>query len=1393
MQRRSRLAVRNGALKLVPLSVLALLLLACGFPTVAWGQAVPSGPSVAQPRPLPVSRRPTIIKPGDILDVQIAGEPDLSGQFPVTANGTVKLAGFIGVLKAAGIDTAKFADLIAEKTRKYLVEPTVTVTVVGRPAAWVNILGEVPRQGAYDIDQAPTLLTLLALAGGVAPTGDASQITIVRNGTEQRVLPEGTPAAPDVIPPDTPLQEGDTVVVPKRAVRFVTVTGAVQRAGYFPLEQAGSATRALIMAGGASAGADLSHAYVLRGAGRLEVNLAGLVSGTVGGAGDIALEDKDVLVIPLVSAGGVPGAPEVVVLAGALARTGPLALTQGPTVARAVMVAGGISPEAKPEASYIIRTGGRVDVDVRAIVSGTAPDVPLQANDILVVPALPRDLAFVIGAVARPGPQFLLGASTVVRAVTMAGGATPSADLKAAYILRQDRRLAVDIEAALNNRGPDPALEANDVLVIPEVTRLPVYVAGAVNRPGALDSEVANSVAKAVSMCGGTQAQSDGRHAYILRGTTRIPVDVEAILRGAPDVALEPNDLLTVPVLTAAGQLADSVLVLGAVARPQAIPVGSAPTARRAVLMAGGLLPTADLANAQLMRREQLARIDLAGVLAGTVADFAVDGGDVLLIPQKAPDVVYLTGAVSRAGQQLLGWCNTLARGLAAAGPLPQGNLTQAYILRGSERIEVDAEKVLAGTEPDVPLVANDVVVVPLQTPTQEAANQASRSVAVMGAVVRPGLLTPEQGGTVARAMAWVGGPAAQADLEHTYLLRGNQTLSLDLTKLGTGGPGAPDAVELKAGDVIVVPALTPELAAAQQLARGILVVGAVLRPGTVDASQAPTCWKAVILCGGPAEGADLAGAYILRGGERESVDLQAVAATQRQDPRVQPGDVIVIPTISQEVVFVAGAVQKPGPLPRYHARTATVALSMAGGPVEGAMLKDAYVLRKGARINVSLETSPAGASVTQSTDLTLEANDLLFVPGRLAEVIYVAGAVQRPGAVPLQQASTAAAALTLAGGPTVGAELKDAYVLRNGTRLPAGLDHGPGGAATDLALAGNDVLIVPLVSPEPVYVVGSVKAPGPQPFAQARTAGKALLMAGGALDDVADLKGAYILRHSERLAVDLDAVVNGGNAAADVELQANDALVVPKLNDEYQVVGEVLKPGPLSLKMADTVLAALGAAGGPGPMADLGACTILRGGQSIPVDLEAMIENKDYTGNVKLQAGDTLIIARRMERVFVFGQVPRPGAFPYTDRDTFMDIIAKAGGIVPPARVDRIWLVRATQPSEEAPAATAEPKPRTQRRVTPTPWLEERHWGYQVQQPFERAERGSSKPAAPEPAKSQPRLRYTMVELAKLPQGSPEAKPRNGDLIYVPAPSQSSRTVMDWIMNLLPGWLLYR
>jgi len=278
----------------------------------------------------------------------------------------------------------------------------------------------------------------------------------------------------------------------------------------------------------------------------------------------------------------------------------------------------------------------------------------------------------------------------------------------------------------------------------------------------------------------------------------------------------------------------------------------------------------------------------------------------------------------------------------------------------------------------------------------------------------------------------------------------------------------------------------------------------------------------------------------------------------------------------------------------------------------------------------------------------------------------------------------------------------------------------------------------------DPVYVVGSVKTPGAQPVTLASTAAKALLMAGGPMEDVADLKAAYILRDSERIAVDLDAVTRVGKTDEDLPLKAHDALVIPKREDRYNVVGEVTRPGPYSLTQADTVLGAMSLAGPALLTADVGACTLLRRGQSIPVDFDAMMMDKNFGTNFPLEGGDVLIVPQQKTRVFVFGAVARPGAYPFTKRDTYLDLIAKAGGAGPDARITRITIYRARTPEE----ILGTPKPSPQDKAALVRW------------------------------------KYSVWDLTKLDPKSPQAIPQDGDVIYVPGPRQTF-DLMGFLTNL--------
>lgn len=1331
---------------------------------------LPPGSPLAQPRAaaglgappgLPYrmrSNRVMMIRPGDLLDIEIVGEPTLSGQFPVTSDGNVKLPEFLGVLKAAGVDTIRLAAMVAERGKKYLVQPTVVVNVVGRTPAMVNVLGEVTRQGAYDYEETPNLLALLAACGGVVATGDATKIVIVRQGKELPVFTAGAPG-PDAIPPDVPLQEGDTVVVPRRHLEMVTVTGAVQRPSYISLEQAPTCTRALILVGGASLGASLERSYILRGAERIPVNLLGLLSGAKEAGEDVPLRDKDVLVVPTESGGGL-GMPELVIIAGAVLRPAVIPLAQAKTVERAVMLAGGLAEGANPEASYILRGGKCVDVDVRAIQKheGT-PDLALQPNDLLVVPALPRDMVYVVGAVALPGPKYMLWADTLIKALVVAGGATPVADQKAAYILRQGKRIEVGAADILGaSTTVDAPLQPNDLVVIPPKTvekyaaeqwAQTVAVAGAVGRPGLLGAAQANSVMRALILAGGPAPLADLKNAYILRQTQRAPVDAETALNGkGPDPPLAPGDMLVIPEMSRL-----PVFVLGGVVRPGILAAQIARSVSKAVALCGGVTYQGDAEHAYIVRAGRRLMVDIKAIIDGTAPDIELESEDLLTVPEKPLEMVYVSGAVVRPGPQLRATSGTLLKALTLAMAVPQSDVTHVQILRGSRRLEVDADKVLHGTVQDVELQANDLVIVPLTDPLEQAALQAVRTVGVVGAVMRPGLYSPQLAPTVARIMAWVGGPLQYADLEHAYLLRDKKLQTLNLLAPRAGGEMPDGGTELRAGDLLVIPFLTAENLAAQQLAQNVLVIGGVVRPGMVLYREAPTAGRALLLAGGAAEGGDLIGAYILRGQTRLEVNLQAVADGKGKDVDLQARDILVVPTVSRETVHVAGAVLKPGPFYRYYADTVGRALDMAGGALPLADLAGAYVLRKGERVAVKLAApAPPGP---EGLGFRLEPNDVLIVPTRATELVYVAGAVQKPGSVPLQQAATGATAVVWAGGALPNAKLEGAYVLRNGQRLPLDLSAvGRNERDKDVTLACEDVVIVPPVDLDPVYVVGSVKSPGGQPVTLASTAAKALLMAGGPIEDVADLKAAYVLRESERIPVDLDAVTRVGKTSEDLPLKAHDALVIPKREDRFNVVGEVFKPGPYSLLQADTVLGAMSLAGPALPTADLGACTLLRRGQSIPVDLDAMMMDKSYGLNQPLEGGDTLVVPRQKARVFVFGAVALPGAYPFTKRDTYVDLIAKAGGAGPEARINRIEIYRARSPEEIL--RNPQPPPKDRDALV--------------------------------------RSKFSVMELIKLDPKSPVAQPRDGDVIYVPGPRTGGFDIVGFLANLVTvGWLFNR
>ena len=165
---------------------------------------LPVSASAQVPDTLPA--RPLTLLPGDILQIAIWREEELSGEFLVDERGIVTIP-LIGERQVTEIPLAEVRDRLLEEYRVQLRNPSIVIT----PQRRVYVLGEVNKPGAYSVDPTVSLAGVVALAEGATPAGDLSRIRIVRNGTivTGRLEPDASLVAADI-------RSGDQIFVARR-------------------------------------------------------------------------------------------------------------------------------------------------------------------------------------------------------------------------------------------------------------------------------------------------------------------------------------------------------------------------------------------------------------------------------------------------------------------------------------------------------------------------------------------------------------------------------------------------------------------------------------------------------------------------------------------------------------------------------------------------------------------------------------------------------------------------------------------------------------------------------------------------------------------------------------------------------------------------------------------------------------------------------------------------------------------------------------------------------------------------------------------------------------------------------------------------------------------------
>lgn len=201
------------------LRLMALVLLTGAGVSAAGAQATQSS-SPASVAPKVQSSGPAspdyVIQPGDLIEIQVWKEPEISKTIPVRPDGKVSVP-LLNDVQAAGRTAPVLTTDLTERLKKFISDPQVTVIVTQVNSQRIYVTGEVNRGGAFPLLSGMTVLQALASAGSFTSFANPKKIYVLREENGKAVkypfnykdVINGKNSAENIV-----LKPGDTVVVP---------------------------------------------------------------------------------------------------------------------------------------------------------------------------------------------------------------------------------------------------------------------------------------------------------------------------------------------------------------------------------------------------------------------------------------------------------------------------------------------------------------------------------------------------------------------------------------------------------------------------------------------------------------------------------------------------------------------------------------------------------------------------------------------------------------------------------------------------------------------------------------------------------------------------------------------------------------------------------------------------------------------------------------------------------------------------------------------------------------------------------------------------------------------------------------------------------------------------
>ena len=311
--------------------------------------------------------------------------------------------------------------------------------------------------------------------------------------------------------------------------------------------------------------------------------------------------------------------------------------------------------------------------------------------------------------------------------------------------------------------------------------------------------------------------------------------------------------------------------------------------------------------------------------------------------------------------------------------------------------------------------------------------------------------------------------------------------------------------------------------------------------------------------------------------------------------------------------------------------------------------------------------------------------------------LVQVVDDVVHPASYPARAIDRVAAIIAKAGGFGPNASKRRVEIRRrDGTVLTADLllYTLTGDLKFNPYLLDGDVVRVPFEELA-ATIGGAVNRPGRYELVKTRDFAELVDLGGGLAPSATQLLPVSLVRRGQNDREDLKLFDFADGKLPAVAVQSEDTVRIPaaaELQQAVVVVGaiagatqaeavaarnpesgavsahttapeEATATRRLPFVKGDTVRTLLERVGGAGPLADLSGSYILRNGQSIPVDLYALVMLRDFKGDRAIELGDTLVIPFKRRNILVEGSVFAPGSYPYNPAFGIDEYLSLAGG----------------------------------------------------------------------------------------------------------------------------------